>query len=265
MASSALAQSPRTSNTTMPRGGSLEAARAGNLQRSMQQARQASFRAERPPNIHMRAPTEKIGADAGMAARRANHLRSQTGERPQVDERLLEEQAEQAEIQAVMQAARIAEATESEEDDTEESRQSTQNSLLQKKAQDVAKQNIPRGAAFVANGLAAALDLGTAGVAFLIDIFVYAFTLGFFNVQMIYGGWIAKGKSPIIPPLKWDPIPMPVDKSGIILQGLVIMANLMVIIAFVVIFAILALVLLLLFAPTLVAGHFGFQFISSFF
>lgn len=49
------------------------------------------------------------------------------------------------------------------------------------------------------------------------------------NIKMIYGSWIKKGKDAIIPPLSWDPIPMPVDKSAILLQGLVIVADIAVI------------------------------------
>lgn len=89
-----------------------------------------------------------------------------------------------------------------------------------------AKTSMRRGAIYVVDLLASALDLSSAGISFLIDIFFYAFSLGWLNLEMIYGKYFAKGKSRYISPISWDPIPMPVDKGAIILQGFIITADL---------------------------------------
>lgn len=83
-----------------------------------------------------------------------------------------------------------------------------------------------RGVLYIVSLLAAAFDLGSSGVSFIIDIFVYTFTLGWLNLEMIYGGWIMKGKSRYVSPLSWDPIPMPIDKNAVLLSIVVIAADL---------------------------------------
>ncbi len=92
-------------------------------------------------------------------------------------------------------------------------------------AQAAIKKVIPRGIAFVANHIATALELSTAGTAFIITWLIRFMSLGWLNVEMIYGRWIAKGKSKAIPPISWAPIPMPIDKDAKILQVIIIMAD----------------------------------------
>lgn len=181
-----------------------------------------------------------------------------------LDEHLLEEEREEQEqvsIQEILQRARMQDMREEEEEQIK----TAVSSHTQDAAHKAIKQNIPRGAAYLGNGIANALDLGTGGTSLIIDVFIYLITLGYFNVQMIYGSWIAKGESNIIPPLKWDPIPMPIDKDGIILQGLVIMADIVVVIALIVLMTLQVLILLLLFAPQLMIAYFGANALSSFF
>lgn len=96
----------------------------------------------------------------------------------------------------------------------------------QGEAKKTVKAALRRGVVFVFNLLAAALDLSSAGVSFIIDIFVYMLTLGWLNLEMIYGKYFAKGKSRFVSPISWAPIPMPVDKDAIILSGFVVAADL---------------------------------------
>jgi hypothetical protein len=88
-----------------------------------------------------------------------------------------------------------------------------------------AKAAVRRGAIFVVDLIAAALDLGSSGIAFLIDIFIYLFTLGWLDLEMVYGRWMRKGKDRFIAPISWAPIPMPLDKDAVILQVALVTAN----------------------------------------
>ncbi|MBI5369691.1 hypothetical protein HZA85_00660 [Candidatus Uhrbacteria bacterium] len=80
-------------------------------------------------------------------------------------------------------------------------------------AKAAAKKVIPKAALFIANSIAGALELGTGGVAFLVTFVIRFITLGWYNIEMVYGGWVTKGKHKIIGPLTWDPIPMPFPKN----------------------------------------------------
>jgi hypothetical protein len=95
----------------------------------------------------------------------------------------------------------------------------------QELAQAAAKKVMPRAIAFLANQIAATFELGTAGTAFVVTWIIRLLTLGWLNVEMIYGRWIAKGKSKAIPPVAWAPIPMPLDTEAKFLQVGIIMAD----------------------------------------
>ncbi|GEM_PF-6606482 len=106
----------------------------------------------------------------------------------------------------------------------------TQREEVKKKA----KAAFRRGLMVVLNVLVGALNISSAGVAFLIDGFIHLFSLGWLNLEMIYGTYFAKGKSRFISPLSWDPIPMPIDKKGILLVGFVVTADIALALAFLV-------------------------------
>ncbi|MBI5793647.1 hypothetical protein HZA87_00975, partial [Candidatus Uhrbacteria bacterium] len=53
------------------------------------------------------------------------------------------------------------------------------------------KRGMARGFIFLLNFIAAACDLSSAGISFIIDIFVYLFSFGWLNLEMIYGRYIA--------------------------------------------------------------------------
>lgn len=86
-------------------------------------------------------------------------------------------------------------------------------SATQDAAQKAAKKMIPKAALFITNSIASAFELGTGGIALLLTFFIRFLTLGWYNVEMIYGGFIMKGRHRIIGPLSWDPIPMPFPKK----------------------------------------------------
>jgi hypothetical protein len=82
-----------------------------------------------------------------------------------------------------------------------------------------------RGIIWTVDAIAGLLDLGTSGISTLIDIFFYIFTFAWIDLEWIYGKHMRKGKDPLISPLSWDPIPMPVDENAVILEALVLSAN----------------------------------------
>lgn len=106
----------------------------------------------------------------------------------------------------------------------------TEDAEAQELARLAAQKVIPRATLFLANHVATALELSTAGTAFVVTWIARLITLGWLNVEMIYGRWIAKGKNKFIPPIAWDPIPMPIDKQATILQIIVILADIICII-----------------------------------
>ncbi|MBI4592323.1 hypothetical protein HY733_02660 [Candidatus Uhrbacteria bacterium] len=107
----------------------------------------------------------------------------------------------------------------------QERAQSQATDKLREEVKKKAKAAFRRGVIFVLDLLAAAFDLGSTGISFLVDVFIYFFTFGWLNLEMIYGKHFAKGKSRLVGPISWDPIPMPVDKEAIILQGIIVAAD----------------------------------------
>lgn len=99
-------------------------------------------------------------------------------------------------------------------------------SHLQAEVKKQAKAAMRRGAMYITELLATALDLGSAGISFLADFIIHLMMLGWLNLELFYGKWMMKGKSRFVPALSWDPIPMPVDKSGMLLAVAVIAADL---------------------------------------
>lgn len=85
------------------------------------------------------------------------------------------------------------------------------------KKKRVAKSVLRRGLMFVLSALSAPV--------ILLDVIVWTFTLGWLNLEMIYGKYFTKGKSRFVDPISWDPIPVAVDKEAIILQGFVVAAD----------------------------------------
>ena len=82
---------------------------------------------------------------------------------------------------------------------------------------------IQRGIRFLLQGIMVAVDVGTAGVGILVTIIFQLVDLAWLNVEMVYGYYFAKGKSRIISPLDWTPLPIPLHP--IFLHILVIFAD----------------------------------------
>jgi hypothetical protein len=102
--------------------------------------------------------------------------------------------------------------------------------LVKKKA----KAAVRRGMMYLLNLIGVAIDAGSGGVALLITGFIHLFTLGWLNTEMIYGSYFMKGKSKIVAPLSYEPIPMPIDKKGHILIAFVVAADIALVVAMVV-------------------------------
>ncbi|TAL49837.1 hypothetical protein EPN81_04555 [Patescibacteria group bacterium] len=99
------------------------------------------------------------------------------------------------------------------------------------KTEELAKSTMRRGTFYVINLLGSALDTATAGISLIFTVFFYIFSLGWLNLEMVYGKFFAKGKSRFISPLSWDPIPMPVDKDALILCGFIVVADIVLVLA----------------------------------
>ncbi|MBM5789922.1 hypothetical protein FJZ23_02450 [Candidatus Parcubacteria bacterium] len=132
-----------------------------------------------------------------------------------------------------------------------------QASASQEAARAAAKKAIPKAALFIINFIAGALEIGTAGIALLVTFLIRFLTLGWYNAEMIYGGWIMKGKHMIIGPLTWDPIPVPGPKppkgeNATIPMMAVLMTDLLVVMA--VLAALTLLTLLIAFMGMPIAG-----------
>jgi len=110
------------------------------------------------------------------------------------------------------------------------------------------KQMISRGATYVANSVSSALDLGTGGVSLIVTFFIDLFTLGYLNAQMFLGK-----KIPMIGELKWAPIPLldSLDKGNYFLKGLVITADILLVLALLTIVALNLVIVLLWISPAL--------------
>jgi hypothetical protein len=115
-------------------------------------------------------------------------------------------------------ARKDAQEDEEEQQDSAQEAESKEN----EKKRRVLKAGARRGGMLVANYIAGALD-GT-GIGFLVGFFVHLFSIFELLLEKIYGRHMAKGKSKIIPPLSWEPIPlMPqIDPNAVILQGIII-------------------------------------------
>lgn len=149
---------------------------------------------------------------------------------PQSGQPVGEDSAQQAQAQQAQRLAWIQAGVNAQTRQQQAQSQQTQQSEEKTRQQreeikKVAKAAVRRGAIFVTNSIASAFDLGSSGISFLINIFIYMFTLGWLNLEMIYGRYFMKGKSKYVGPLSWDPIPMPVDKNAIILAGFVVAAD----------------------------------------
>lgn len=116
---------------------------------------------------------------------------------------------------------------------------------------------VPQAINMIANALASALDVGTGGIALVVTIFIHGLTLGWWNLQMIYGKWLHKGKHKIIPPLEWYPIPIPFDKKALMFQALVIFLDLVLITFLFCVLGLLALTLYFILNPKEILNFFG--------
>lgn len=101
---------------------------------------------------------------------------------------------------------------------------------IKKKTQAAVK----RGFVWIINQLALAVAGASAGVALVITAFIHILTLGWLNTEMIYGSYFMKGKSKIVGPLSYEPIPVPFDKKATILIAFVVAADIAFVVAVVV-------------------------------
>lgn len=142
------------------------------------------------------------------------------------EENAQQAQAQQAQRLAGIQAGISAQTQRQQAQSQQNQQVDEETRQQQEEKKKVAKATMRRGAIYVIDLLASALDISSSGVSFFIDIFIYMFTLGWLNLEMIYGKYFAKGKSRYVGAISWDPIPMAIDKEAIILQGFVVAADL---------------------------------------
>lgn len=144
----------------------------------------------------------------------------------QADATAQDQAAEQGRLLLMVQQAMAKRAAAQQAQAQQEAQVSEQTRKERERIKQYAKATFRRGFIFVLNWFAAALDMSTASVSFVIDVFIYLFSLGWLNLELFYGRILMKGRSRFIGPLSWDPIPMPVDKKAIILAGFVVTADL---------------------------------------
>ncbi|MEK7615117.1 MAG: hypothetical protein AAB431_01890 [Patescibacteria group bacterium] len=115
-----------------------------------------------------------------------------------------------------------------------------------KPTQDETRKFVTQAIPKIAGMLTMSLNLATCGLAFMFTFFIDFLILGWENLQMIYGRWIMKGKHKIVPPLSWDPIPMPFDGQALVLQMLLILKDLIFLIVMMLPFILMAFIFSLL-------------------
>jgi hypothetical protein len=124
-----------------------------------------------------------------------------------------------------------------------------------KAVKKAAKNVMQRGAIYAADLIASALDLGTSGVALVVDIFVYALTLGWLNVELIYGRIIMDDKDPFISALSYDPIPIKfIDPKANFLAAVVVAADIALVFAVLILFTFQLILMMVWLAPLALPG-----------
>lgn len=206
-----------TQNFEQPNATSINADRLNQLKRSRNQARMSN------PGQVLNFPTRQTPQQ----------------QVPPTQQQATPEQADQGQVEEIekkkvlasflnqtQQARNISrqkEASSQEQDETSKMREH-----VKKETKAAAR----RGIVYVVDTIAAAIDVGSIGVSLIVDFFVYMFSLGWLNLEMIYGTYIAKKKSKYVSPISWAPIPGidKIDKDAYFLQGFIIAADIMVIV-----------------------------------
>ncbi|GEM_PF-3603797 len=84
---------------------------------------------------------------------------------------------------------------------------------LQKEMKKKAEAGMRRGAIYLVDLISSALNIGSAGVAFLIDWVFFAYSFAYLNLELFYGKYMMKGKDPFISEPGWDPLPLPLPNE----------------------------------------------------
>jgi hypothetical protein len=114
--------------------------------------------------------------------------------------------------------------------------QSEKSDALIDAAKKKAKATIRRGVIWAVNTIASAIDLGSLGISLFITLNLYMITFGYLNIELFYGLKFRKGQDKIIPAISWEPIPMPIDPHRTILMGLIVSADIMILLFALVLF-----------------------------
>ncbi len=181
-----------------------QAAMMGQLQEGL-----AKTRAQKQTGRFGGKPTGALLGEIPGGGERAEESEgneeAETGQDEPMQGQVLAQQAAMAErLQSMKQMARTK------ADQALESKEGQQaKDKLQKEVRKTAKVAIRRGVEYVINFVCGSIDTGTVGVSLIVDIFIYAFTLVDLNIQMIWGYYIAKGKSLLFPALDWTPLKVP--------------------------------------------------------
>lgn len=116
-----------------------------------------------------------------------------------------------SEFRAATQLLKRAEVMRAEGERTQKGKQ-TQDAM-QEAAKQASRKKMMKGMRFGANAISTGLETATLGLGSLFTFPIRLITLGWYNIEMIFGGWISKGKNKSVDPLTWDgPIPLPLPK-----------------------------------------------------
>lgn len=153
---------------------------------------------------------------------------SQTAESEEEDE--MREEQDEAQRQAILMMQQQQSMVAKQREATQSAIQQETRASTKKAAKQVAQKTVTRGVRWILEGIMGAIDIGSAGVGIIVTILFQLIDLAWMNVEMVYGSYIAKGKSKFIMPLDWTPLPIPLP--AIWLHILVIFVDVLVVIVF---------------------------------
>ncbi len=193
--------------------------------------------AQQPPLDSVLPQTQ--GRDASEPEEESQQEDTEPDRYAQIQQAQLRAQKEQQEVQ---KQAAVAQAMGGEKDQA------------RKQMKAGVKQGAKRGILGVLDSLGVAIDSSSFGITLLVDIFMYMFTLVWLDLEMLayYKPYLRK--EPIISPLTWDPLKIPLSVTWLHV-GLVAM-NFFVAGLVVLVMCLLGLLMLAQIAPLLIASWF---------
>lgn len=138
-------------------------------------------------------------------------------------------------------ASTIAKTLLADDEEEKEEKEKRKQTKLQKEIKKKVEAGARRGAMYLVDFISSALNIGSSGVAFLIDWVFFAYSFAYLNLELFYGKYIMKGKDPFISEPSWDPLPLPLPNEYVDM-GIIAADIILVILAFTAIAALIIIV-----------------------